>query len=553
MPKKVVSRPAKKKVVPLTILLIKEGTKDGDLFDPNPDGEIKDFPVEVDGRNIGTLRIKQTPEHPPGWAQFFSGAADFGRKDARSSSVSAAFATRAANRLFVICFGHGRHLVNAGVIEERFGLRTTLNSVDPDQLRAVDVTTLEANPVHGTRQPSRAAPLGEFGLNLDQDLMRGVTGKPLEEALGTSMAGADSLSVRAQTDLRDVRKLLSKYLEKSKEEKYKERFSWVDHVAEVRNPELKDDLFALLVESLCQRNSFVWAAIPERVDWANFDIFRFGTPASDIEYDDITLDRMFRSLDGESPSLEVLKRKQVFCYQAGSRQPVVHWPFLRCLTAEIPHQGARYLLNAGVWFRIDTDFVQRVEADVSAIPISTIDLGEWGDETEAEYNERIADKSGGSLCLMDRKMVICDGMASPIEFCDLFSLSGQMIHVKRYGQSSVLSHLFSQGAVAATMALSDAAFRRAANVKLPESHRFKKPDERLEPSKYEVCFAIGSSESGRLKLPFFSQVTLRSAYRTLHDMHGFHVTTAKINVSKLTDIKAAVARPSRSPKAAQRE
>ena len=44
-------------------------------------------------------------------------------------------------RIFAVVFGHGRHLLNDGVTEERFGLKVVLNSVDPKNLRSIDKTT----------------------------------------------------------------------------------------------------------------------------------------------------------------------------------------------------------------------------------------------------------------------------------------------------------------------------------------------------------------------------------------------------------------------------
>jgi uncharacterized protein (TIGR04141 family) len=527
-----------KNIVQLTILLLKEGATYDDAFDMTTKGVVTRLPVQQDQKQIGILVVKQTPDHPPNWAAFFSDAVNFNRRDIHGASVSAAYVTQASSRLFALCFGHGRHLINSAAVEERFGLRVTLNAVDPEQLRAVELTTLEANPIHGKRQPSRAGSLGEFGLNLDQDLMRGVTGKPINESLGSVMTGADSLSVRVRADLSSAPRVLSKYLATSRENTYKEKFAWVDHVAEVHDAHLKAELFECVVEGLKKKGKFIWAAIPEVVDWAHFDFFRFGTPASGVQSeDDITLDKFKEALDGEMPTLELLKRKQVFCIAKGNAQPIMHWSFLKCLTAEVSRRGARYLLNAGTWFKVDTDFAKRVADDIAEIPEADLQLEDWGLETEAAYNERVAKKSKGRLALMDRELVAHPGMVSPIEFCDLFSTSGHMIHVKRYGQSSVLSHLFAQGTVAANTVLSDADFRRAANKKLPESHRFKKPEERLDPSKHEVCFAIGSSEPGKLQLPFFSQVTLRNSYRTLRHSLGFNVSIKKIAVSKLTDTR----------------
>lgn len=527
----------KQKVIPLTIFLIKEGIKDRDVMDGEILPDTFSLPVTVENKEIGMLYVKHTPAHPPDWAKFFLGSIDLNAKELRTSAVSAIFLTHAGNRSFALSFGHGRHLLNPGCYEERFGLRVTLNSVDPDLLRAVDMTTLEANPFHGKRQAARAAPLGEFGLNLDQDLLRAVTGKPVNENLGTQMTGIDSLSVRVRTDLKSLKMLLAKYLAKSSEESYRKRFPWVDHVAEVRDQKLYDKLFALVIEALGKKDfSHVWAAIPEIVDWNTFDHFRFGTPAAKVSYDDIDLNRILEVLEGETLSMELLKKKRVFCIAQGQTHPIKDWTFLRCLTAEMRMGNELYLLNSSTWYRIDSDYAKQIDADLEDIQSMTLPVSEWGDENEAAYNSRMALRSKGQLALMDRVMVSHPGMASPIEFCDLYSTDRQMIHVKRYGQSSVLSHLFAQGLVSATSALSDAEFRKAVNKKLPESHKFVDPEQRISASSYEVCFAIGSTEIGSLKLPFFSRVTLRNAYRTLTQTYGFRVTLTKIPVKKFASL-----------------
>lgn len=541
------SRPKRRqlKTLPLTIFLLKQGTNENGAVDSLATQGARTFPVVLDDKPLGTLHVKQNRDHRPAWASFFDGSVELERRDLRIASVSALFLIRTSSRLFALTFGHGRHLLNEAAIEERFGLHTTLNSVDPEVLRGVDTTTLDANPLHGKRQPARAAPLDQFGLNIDQDVLRAVTGSPIDKSLGSQMTGRDSLSVRVRTDLHGLRRLLGRYLEKSKEDTYKKNgFSWVDHVSEVRDPDLQHRLFSQVVDQLGTAEH-LWAAIPEVVDWTAFDHFRFGTPNSSITHDDVTLDYLLEALKDEPPTFDLLKTRRVYCMTKDSPYPVMEWSFLKCLSAEVPHDGCRYLLNAGTWFKIDPDFTKRVEEEIREIPEMTLSLGAWGNENESEYNSRIAGKSAGNLALMDKVMIRYDGMPTPIEFCDLYSQTGEMVHVKRYGQSSVLSHLFAQGTVAAEAALADASFRKAANAKLPATHQFVNPEDRIDPSKYEVCFAIGSSRTGRLRLPFFSQVTLRNAYRRLHRSLGFRVSFTKIDVSKLTNIAAApsVARP----------
>jgi uncharacterized protein (TIGR04141 family) len=382
----------------------------------------------------------------------------------------------------------------------------------PNSLRAVDVSTLEANPFHGTRQASREATLGEFGINLDQDILRAVTGRPGDEQLGRRMTGIDSLSVRVRVNLSTLTSLLKRYLRKSEDDGYRTNFRWVDHVAEVRDDDLEGRLATAVIDLVNSNRPSVWAAIPERIDWANFDSFRFGGKKNAASSDDITLDRMMGYFDGAPASLNALLNTCVYCYAEDNPQPLHHWSFFKCLTADLDFEGEKYLLNAGKWYRVSREFVQEVDEELASLleVTSTSTMPIWGDEHEDAYNARVSRDSSGRLALMDQVMIKHAGMPSPIEFCDLFSDDRKLIHVKRYGQSSVLSHLFMQGLVSAESLLSDAQFRSAVNEKLPGTHQLDDPNARPLPSQYEVVFAIESTELGVLKLPFFSRVTLRN-------------------------------------------
>jgi uncharacterized protein (TIGR04141 family) len=519
----------------LTIFLVKEQVGETEIIDPEEAAQCTETPVSLGTRQVGTLFAKQTPTTPPGWVKFFAeSGAEMPRL--RRASVAAAFVTRTAGRFFVVVFGQGRHLIKSGACEERFGLRVTLNSVDPKSLRAVDVSTLEANPFHGTRQASREATLGEFGINLDQDILRAVTGRPTDEQLGRRMTGIDSLSVRVRVNLSTLNSLLKRYLRKSEDDSYRANFRWVDHVAEVRDGEIEARLASALVDLINSRRSTVWAAIPERIEWANFDSFRFGGKRDAASADDITLDRMIDYFDGETVSMSSLLATSVYCYAEENPHPLHRWSFFRCLTADLDLNGEKYLLNAGKWYRVSREFVAEVDQELASLLDATSNstMPHWGDEYEDAYNARVASGSSGRLALMDQVMVQHDGMPSPIEFCDLFSDDHRLIHVKRYGQSSVLSHLFMQGLVSAESLLSDARFRGAVNEKLPATHQLSDPNARPLPAQYEIVFAIGTTELGTLKLPFFSRVTLRNVARTLMHSFGYQVSVSKIRIDKLT-------------------
>jgi uncharacterized protein (TIGR04141 family) len=138
--------------ITLTVFLIKKNIGKRECIDPELLGSLRSLDISLKGRVVGTMFIRQIPTHPPKWASFFAKSTESIVELLYSSSVSAVYLTEAAGRIFALTFGHGRHLINAGSYETRFGLRAALNSVDAKFIRAIDASTLEANPFYSKRQ-----------------------------------------------------------------------------------------------------------------------------------------------------------------------------------------------------------------------------------------------------------------------------------------------------------------------------------------------------------------------------------------------------------------
>ena len=120
------------------------------------------------------------------------------------------------------------------------------------------------------------------------------------------------------------------------------------------------------------------------------------------------------------------------------------------------------------------------------------------------------------------------GGPNRIEFCDLYTKDRDLIHVKRYGGSSVFSHLFAQGTVSGELFRMEPDFRRLVNDKLPLSHRIDNHRRQPDRDEYRIVFAVVSKQTGAgLSLPFFSRLNLRSAARRLQ-AYGYRVAIAKI-------------------------
>ncbi len=212
---------------------------------------------------------------------------------------------------------------------------------------------------------------------------------------------------------------------------------------------------------------------------------------------------------------------------ADGQNPQDRWQVYQCLYAEVRQGSDVFLLTGGRWYRVAPGFVQKVDRDVTAIQPTNIALPKFSHAGEQEFNVDAQRSDPSNIALMDRKNIPYGGGTSQVEFCDLYTRSRVMLHIKRYQGSSVLSHLFAQGVVAGTLFAQDADFRKALNKRLPLPYRLRQPEQRPRTEKYEIAFGIVSKSKNPLQLPFFSKVNLRHAYNTLSGL-GYKVTLTKI-------------------------
>ena len=155
---------------------------------------------------------------------------------------------------------------------------------------------------------------------------------------------------------------------------------------------------------------------------------------------------------------------------------------------------------------------------------------EFDDVSEGQYCSRVALATPKRFALMDQKMIPIGGAYGTVEFCDLLTADRDLIHIKRYGASSVLSHLFSQGVVSAEAFRADSVFRQQALDLLPAEYRSFTAAQSPGAGDFRVVYAVISDKAGDLTLPFFSRVNIRHACRRL-DAFGFRTAVAKIPVA----------------------
>lgn len=520
----------KSKAESLTMFLAKEGlTKPGQLL--KSISRLKSFPIRDSDGQLGTLLIQPRSLRVPRWAAFFAGQVD-SKEFGRVASSAAVLIVPLDERTVVLAFGQGRHLIDLNNMEDRFGRRVSLNSVGENQVRSLDKQNFEAVGRHTRIQSSTEARPTDLGIDVDQDFLRTLAGSPKDGQLGKTLTGVDSLHAMVSVTLQSLRSLLVQYVARFEMDSYKKTFPYVDHINNVLDAELIKQLERALLQRIKNKDfDRCWLAVPQPIDWASVHGFRYRRGMKQPILHDITFTTFLETIDDPaSITIQLLRRREVRCVSADDVD-LFSWSVYKCIYCEIDLDGATYLLNGGLWYLVEKDFVKQVDEAVKKIPKCKVDLPEYEDESENAYCVRVANNSGGGLALMDKKLITIEASPSKVEFCDLYSSDRAFIHVKRYGGSAVLSHLFSQGTVSGQLFVSDANFRKAANALLPKSHKIGDSAPRPETGKYTVVFAIVSQQAGsELTLPFFSRLNLRRAARDLTS-YGYNVAIAKIHVS----------------------
>jgi uncharacterized protein (TIGR04141 family) len=338
----------------LTVYLLAKDVRhplDAIVNDPLP--ELHSLSVVPDAEWI--LCIKNSNGKKPEWTHFFQGFFNldyFGL----NSSVSAAIIVPAGGRYWAITFGRGRFLLQDGLVEERFGLRTALNAIDRDKVRAIDKETFDSFASQARQQATDDTEFGNFGVDVDRDLFYAVVGAPREAALGRRLAGKDALCASVKVAIEGLPEYLSRILFVYESEVYKDKgFGWVDNIYEVRDKPLKRSLDLLLVEKLRTGSvRGIWLTLPEILDWQQGLDFSYANPSPPYTIGDIHLSTYLDSFRFRQVPLDVIsiKRSRVVCVDHDGK-PVHRWSAYRCFYAEVSKGSDVFLLTSGHWYKVN--------------------------------------------------------------------------------------------------------------------------------------------------------------------------------------------------------
>ncbi|MBR2840048.1 TIGR04141 family sporadically distributed protein [Candidatus Saccharibacteria bacterium] len=508
----------------ITIYLIKNGLSDSDIFDGRRAAILRKFDDNL------IMYGEDSHAKSPNFVKDFFGLDSSDHLGIFSSSVKVALLVKnlSGENKVVITFGNGRHLMRQDVYIKRFGLITALNSIAVDGIKSLTKTKLESNPVKSKEQRPHASNMLEFGTDIVQDLIGGVSGETESryvEVLGNRVTGSDALSIVTKCNIENVTEILEIILDIYKKDDYKKNYGWVDKIRDIKDRSEINNLNAKLMEhfnGLSDTESRVrsWASTPEYIDdellgGYCIQIGNSVSAESELLYD-IQKEDILGKVSGEI-TMEALKKIKVLAISAeGGGKVFTRWNSFKCFYAEIEEDDRIYLLVDGYWYDVGKDFSDEIAEKMDKyVGWSGLDLLDYNHKNEKEYNLALANYLDDAIC--------CDGQLIPIgdgvELCDVLVGDDVFIHVKRYSRSAALSHLFGQGFVSGELLKNDPNFR------LESSKKFgKNISIASEP---RIIFAITTSKPDKFDIPFFSKVTLTQYARQLVGM-GYKVELAKI-------------------------
>lgn len=491
------------------------------LKDEHPLEEVDDLSNLPEGSRL--FLLDSVPNHP--WWRGYFGI----KKDIKQTLKGAIAIVPSEGRTFALTFGHVMHNLKPYSYEYDFGIRVTLNALDPNKLKSTDTLEPGVSRRRRTQVPT-VSDLTYFDFDADTSVLKTLTGHVKSEFhdLFKHATGATSLRIGSKVQPKEMSDLLAKLLGLYNAEDFKETFPNVQNVAPVKDPATIEKLNELLLQRVRERDEAVALCIPEIVDYGDNDWSAFSGAGPSLIYDDLYFGLYLEYLDGNDVDTSEITiadlKKHTLQLTNEEGQVRQSWPMLRCLVLDVrdPTTGTLHHLNDGSWFKVEDSFVAELSATLDPL-CKSLGLPDYNHASEGEYNKDVSETVVNTF-LFDKTNIAPKG-ETQIEPCDLVQSYGTQfkhIHVKVSTHSNQLSHLFNQGLVA-TIAHKDETSSLQKFVALAtdlgiDGDSFKNS---LQGNGFEVWYAIATHKDVTKQsenLPLFSRIALSRVMRDFRRM-----------------------------------
>jgi len=481
--------------------------------------------LQVKGFERAILTYRNSKNNNPPWISFFGEGAQGLEEVLFNAYASAVLFLHADNDLVCLAFGpHSRHLISTETYISDFGIRCVLNAAKKNSIRSIDRWEFEGAAIKALEQATIPGSLHQFGIDFDRDHLRGAVSEPEDDEFGQAMYGKDCLSIDVDISIDKLKPLMTRLIKLYKKTKYKRDYPELGKILPVSSVVTIESLDQQLIAGIQDAaNKNIHIAIPEFMRIEDPLYLNFRKPIEFEGFSFLTIDD-FRTQAGrglKSISINSLKNtRKIYAYDQNLEIKNA-WSLYKCFYFETTLSssvGSVFILSEGQWFEIRRGVVDEINSYISKIPKSGFAFPEYDiktDKNENGYNKRCSAGIVDSQVL-DAKNIYMKGTSSGIEPCDIYVPHSTFIHVKRYGASSKLSHLFFQGTNSIGLFKSSSEFRGKFNKKLSK-HKLKNFDARPNDEDLTVSFLIVERKQGILSLPFFSKISLKNAAMTIRN------------------------------------
>lgn len=473
------------------------------------------------------LFVLDSEPRPPWWKAYFGI-----EKNLPQVNKGALIFLPVAKRCFALSFGHVAHNLLDVSFEYDFGLRVTLNSLDPHKLKSTDTLDPGAAKRQRTQLPIESE-LTFFDFDRDSTILRSLTGKVRDEykELFKHATGGSNLRISSDVAADGLAELCEKLLALYQSDDYKTAFPEIQNIAPVRDPAQVEALNGRLLEAFHARNPDLNITVPEIINYSDNLYVAFGGAGRSLVYDDVYIGHYYHYLDANEVNqatmdVEALRRHALVLTdeEGNSRDRYSLFKSLVFDTSLEGAEGETFHLCEGNWYKIDNDYIARLSNYLDPL-CAVSDLPAYDHGSEGDYNEAVAAGDADVVCL-DRKNISPDGQ-SQIEPCDLLAARegvAAFYHIKVSTLSAQLSHLFNQGinAVQLMRLEEQAVDKLEALIRDGDADGLRDPLVALiRGRKYRIVFGIVTRKdpAGRSQnLPLFSRISLMRGMKTLHLM-----------------------------------
>ena len=229
------------------------------------------------------------------------------------------------------------------------------------------------------------------------------------------------------------------------------------------------------------------------------------------EIDSINFDTIYSFIKEDISTiddLKILKKYKILINSTTGEYFNKKWSFFDCMYASVTLNDKHYVLNEGNIYEIKKEFHDNYQNQYKKINIFSPLPNGVKNQKEREYLEEVC-LTNPNFILVDSKLIYKDRGA--FEPCDIFNIDEKnFIHIKRYGSSKILSHLFAQAAVSADLFMNS--IIRNDIIKKIESLSSSELIKSLDFKDCKVTIAIITEkpipDDGLVKIPFFSMVNV---------------------------------------------